>query len=174
MIVTADTIYYLGSTVAQTLASLAGFLGAFVLFYLQGTERSLIEYGARTAGQWTFQLGPAIQTVRAGEFDQFETLMLTNAEQLARDQPGLADAIRQVVTEFKTRRAKRRSAIDRFKWAVGITALALLWSLGLIEAAPAIACRAILAWILTLVLIAGAAACGWLYWRVISACVGRG
>jgi hypothetical protein len=174
MIVTADTSYYLASTVAQTLASLAGFLGAFVLFYLQGTERSLIEYGARAASQWRLQLQEAIQIVHAGEFDQFETLMLDIAKQVASDQAGLADAIQQVVAEFQERRAKRKSAIAEFKWAVIVTAPVLLLSLALIEAAPAIACRAILAWILTLALIAGASVCGWLYWRVISACVGRG
>jgi hypothetical protein len=168
---TADTIYYLGSTVAQTLASLAGFLGAFLLFYLQGIERSLIDYGDRYAGNWN--IGDAREASLSGDFDRFEKVMLARAD----DEPpntGLAGAIRNVVGEFQKRRAKRKSAIAEFKCAVIVTAPVLLLSLALIEAAPAIACRAILAWILTLVLIAGAALCGWLYWRVISACVGRG
>jgi hypothetical protein len=173
---TADTLYYLASTVAQTLASLAGFLGAFLLFHLQGTERSLTEYGSRSAGQWEFLLQDAMQAARAGEFDQFETLMLARAEEImaSSGQTNLADAMRQVVTEFRKRRAKRQSAIAQFKCAVIYTAPVLLASLLLIEFAPAIACRVALAWILSGVLIAGAAVCGWLYWTVIRECVGRG
>jgi len=170
---TADTIYYLGSTVAQTLASLAGFLGAFVLFYLQGNERSLIDYGKQFAGRQGFQA--ATDSLLAGDFDRFEELLQGYLKDYASSgQINVRDRIERELAEFHKRRAGRRLAIAQFKWAVIVTAPVLLVSLVLIEFAPAIACRASLPWILTFVLIAGAAACGWLYWTVISACVGRG
>jgi hypothetical protein len=169
--VTADTIYYLASTVAQTLASLAGFLGAFVLFYVQGTERSLTDYGDRWSAMWN--IGDAREAALAGDFDQFEKLMLAKAHDAATNS-GLADAIEQVCAQFRMRRNARQSAIGQFKRAVIVTAPVLLASLVLIEFAPAVTRCAALVWILSGALIVSAAVCGWLYWTVISACVGEG
>jgi len=130
--VTADTIYYLASTVAQTLASLAGFLGAFLLFYLQGTERSLIDYGDRFASRQGFQA--ATDSLLAGDFDRFEELLRGYIRDYASSgQTNVRDRIEKELEEFQKRRTRRQSAIAQFKRAVMVTAPVLLVSLVLIE-----------------------------------------
>jgi hypothetical protein len=167
---TADTIYYLGSTVAQTLGSLAGFLGAFVLFYLQTTERSLSDFGARIGDSW--DLPDARGAAEASEFDRFEERMRAHAATFAAS--GGNRHFDEHFREFLARRGTRRAAVGQFKGAVIVTAPVLLLSLVLIEFAPAIIRCAALAWILSGALIVGAAYCGWLYWTVIRTCIGRG
>jgi len=167
-----NVIFYLASTVAQALPSFAGFLGAFVLFQMQGQAASL-----KAAGEMICDgVGGAPQlrhVVAAGNYDEFITRVQTLIDQ---DPNALAhDAVffTGMLDHFQRLLAKHQAAIGPFKVAMIWTAPILVGSLVMILAAPQIARTGFLAYVLSAALIAGLSWCSWLYWTVVRASLER-
>jgi hypothetical protein len=157
-----EVIFYLASTVAQTLAALAGFLGAFVLFQRQGLERQIEAFEASM-----FHRGFGDEAAFAGLEGDSERL-IANLETLAeRDPQRYKTHAQPAVVRYRRLLSQRNSWYPPFKRAMFATAPVLLLSLLMIACAKWLAtCTAVTASLCTL-LIAGAAACAWFYWRVV-------
>jgi|SRR6267378_2327372 len=158
----AEVIFYLASTVAQTLAALAGFLGAFVLFQRQGLERQTEAFEASMLHR-----GFGDEAAFAGLEGDSEKL-IANLETLGeRDPQRYKTHAEPALVRYRRLLSQRDSWHPPFKRAMFATAPILLLSLLMITCARWIAtCTAVAALLCTL-LIAGSAMSAWFYWRVV-------
>lgn len=136
---TQDTIFYLASTVAQTIASLAGFLGAFVLFHLQRRQSALTEYGLLI----TEQQQPAARLRSAASVGD-HAAVLDGLRSISADYPvgssiaHVGQQLTRQATEYQRILDARNSPIG-FRRAMVWTAPLLVASLVMITFAPSIA-----------------------------------
>jgi len=167
-----NVIYYLASTVAQALASLIGFLGAFVLFQVQGQSAALKAAGEMICDAIAGQ--PQLRhMVAAANYDEFmarvEAVILENPACLEQD----VEFFTGMHDHFKRQLDKHHAAVGPFKLALKWTAPVLVGSLAMLVAAPQICAAQTFAYVSSAVLIVGFSWCGWLYWRVVHASLVR-
>ena len=162
-VVDAEVIFYLASTIAQVLAALAGFLGAFVLFQRQGIEGRIDAFHA--SFQWR-GLGDEF-VVAATEGDSPALLAALEGYE-RRDLDRYNRDVRHLLAKYQTLLGQRRGWLPPFRDAMFVTAPVLLTTLAAILWAKSLAHCTSVAICLCAVLIAGAAVCAGLYWRVVA------
>jgi hypothetical protein len=158
----AEVIFYLASTVAQTLAALAGFLGAFVLFQRQGLERQIDSFH-----EMMFRRGLGDEVAFAG-LEGDPPKLIAALERVKEGDPKRyeSEAV-PLLANYRRRLRQRDEWHPPFKRAMILTAPVLLFSLLMIFGAKWLSTCDVLAWGLCVLLIVGSAACAWLYWRVV-------
>jgi hypothetical protein len=161
-----DAIYYLASTIAQTIGSLAGFLGAFVLFHIQGRLRNAEAYARviRSRGYSNVVNG----ATEDGDPEAIESALQAY---LFANPGGPHVAINQHIDEYWRRYDAIYADVPRFKVAMFWTAPVLIASLVMIPLAHRISdcAPATIGYGLSAALIVGFTWCGWRYWLVVSA-----
>jgi hypothetical protein len=167
-----NVIFYLASTVAQALASLVGFLGAFVLFQVQGQAAALKAAGEMVCDGILDQ-PQLLHMVAAANYDEFvarvQALILEDPARLRQEPEYFAG----MLDHFRRQLDKHNAAVGPFKLALKWTAPVLVASLAIVVAAPQVCAMRDLAYASSASLIAGFAWCGWLYWRVVQASLER-